>query len=159
MPAAQAVLLRTAAVYRETWDDQAKLYFAPQPFARAEFAKLKDRVQDLRKAAGNDPLLGTFALVFPAVEKVYGAYARTERKIAALRAIEAVRMHAAATGSLPATLAAVTAVPVPNDPGTGEPFGYVSADGVATLSAPAPAGEPAGPQNTLTYELRLRPGK
>src|SRR5439155_19833704 len=28
MPASQAVLLRTAATYREIWDDQAKLFFA-----------------------------------------------------------------------------------------------------------------------------------
>ena len=39
MPASQAVLLRTAAVYRDLWDDQAKLFFAPPPFARAEFAE------------------------------------------------------------------------------------------------------------------------
>jgi len=70
MPPAQAVLLRTAATYRELWDDQAKLFFAPQPFARAEYARLKDRIQAARKDAGVDPLMATFALVFPAVEKV-----------------------------------------------------------------------------------------
>jgi hypothetical protein len=159
MPAAQVVLLRVAAVYREIWDDQAKLFFAAQPFARAEFARVKERVQAVRKEAGSDPLTATFALVFPAVEKVHGAFARTERRLAALAAVEAIRLHAAATGTLPESLDAVTAVPVPADPGTGKPFAYHSADGVATLSGPAPAGEAPAAHTAVRYDLRLRPGK
>jgi hypothetical protein len=159
MPAAQVVLLRTAAIYREIWDDQAKLFFAPQPFARVEFARVKEKVQAVRKEAETDPLTATFALVFPAVEKVHGAFARTERKLAALRAVEAIRLHAAATGKLPAALDAVTAAPVPVDPGTGKPFVYTYADGMATLSGPAPDGEPQVAPTAIRYEIRLRPGK
>ena len=156
MPAAQVVLIRTAAIYREIWDDQAKLFFAPQPFARADFARVKEKVQAVRKEAETDPLTATFALVFPAVEKVHGAFARTERKLAALQAVEAIRLHAAATGKLPAALDAVTAAPVPVDPGTGKPFVYTYTDGVATLSGPAPAGEPPVAPAAIRYEIRLR---
>ena len=156
MSPAQVVLLRTTAVYREMWDDQSKLFFSTQPFARAGFAAAKERLQTLRKDAGGDPMMATFALVFPAVEKVHGAYARTERKVAALTAIEAIRLHAATTGKLPSSLDDVTIVPVPADPGTGKPFVYRLTGDTATFSAPTPAGELDAPHNALTYELKLR---
>ncbi len=159
MPASQVVLLRTAAVYREIWDEQAKLFFAPQPYARSEFAKIKERIQAVRKDAGNDPLMTTFSLVFPAVEKVYGAYARTDRRLAALQVIEAIRLHAAATGQLPASLEEVKLVPVPADPGTGKAFHYNLIDGVASLSGPPPAGETPALHNMLQYEIRLQSSK
>src|SRR5688572_32546570 len=49
----------------------------------------------------------------PAVEKVYEAHARTARRIAALRVVEAIRLHAAVEGKLPKALADVKVVPVP----------------------------------------------
>lgn len=159
MPAAQAVLLRTAAIYREYWDEQAKLFFVPQPFARAEFAKVRDRMQAVRKDGGNDPLLTTFSLVYPAVERVYVTFAQTERRLAALQVIEAIRLHLAATGKLPDSLNDVTVVPVPGDPGTGKAFAYALVDGTATLSGPAPAGQDAAPHTAVRYELRLRTDK
>jgi hypothetical protein len=85
------------------------------------------------------------------------APARLERRIAALRCIEAVRMYAAAhDGKLPASLADISDVPIPIDPVTGKDFAYDVAGSAATLSAPPPAGEVAGPgYNTFTYQLTL----
>jgi hypothetical protein len=64
---------------------------------------------------------------------------RLERKLAALRAIEALRMHAAVHGGqLPNKLHEVTIVPVPNDPGTGQPFEYQREGQSATLISRIP---------------------
>jgi hypothetical protein len=53
------------------------------------------------------------------------AEARCARTVAALRLVEALRMHAARNdGKLPASLDEVTCVPVPENPMTGEPFVY-----------------------------------
>ena len=53
--------------------------------------------------------------------------------MARLQAIEALRMHAAATGSLPEKLDDVTIVPVPSDPATGGPFLYTRDGDVGVL--------------------------
>ena len=91
----------------------------------------------------------------PAVLKVRLAQIRLERKLALLRAIEALRMQAAVRGDgLPEKLDEVTIVPVPDDPGTGRPFEYQREGHVATLTSRIP-GEPL--QTTgLRYRLTLR---
>ncbi|HEY2146641.1 MAG TPA: hypothetical protein VGH32_01810, partial [Pirellulales bacterium] len=62
-----------------------------------------------------------------------------ERRLAALRVIEAMRIYAAAhDGRLPWKLSYISEVPVPNDPGTGEPFEYRYEDGMATLTSRIP---------------------
>jgi hypothetical protein len=94
--------------------------------------------------------------MLPTVSKVYGATARLDRRIAALRGVEALRMYAAGRDAkLPATLDAVTEVPIPADPMTGKSFDYQVNGDTATLSAGAPSGEPA-PYNVLTYVLTVR---
>ena len=74
--------------------------------------------------------------LIPGVRACRNAEARLQRDVALLRAIEAVRMHAAETGALPASLADVTCVPVPKNPSTDLPFEYSLAEGVATLTLP-----------------------
>jgi hypothetical protein len=76
-------------------------------------------------------------LLLPAIHKVAVAFNRLERRITALRIIEAVRMYAAAhEGRLPDKLADITEAPVPKDPGTGQPFQYRRDNKAATLIAP-----------------------
>ena len=71
-----------------------------------------------------------------------------------LRAIEALRMHAAAHGGqLPDSLDQVTVVPVPLDPGTGKPFEYHRDGATATLVSRLP-GEPRTPG--LRYRVTVR---
>ncbi len=60
---------------------------------------------------------------------------RSQRYRAALQTVEAVRLHAAATGQLPKRLEEVTSVNVPNDPTTGQPFSYSVSDQTAVLSS------------------------
>ena len=89
--------------------------------------------------------------LLPAIKKVKAVEARNAQRVAYLRILEALRLHAAATnGELPATLAD-TKLPMPLDPATGQAFEYSVKDGVATLS-----GGGVGPNPRRVYEVRLR---
>jgi hypothetical protein len=78
-----------------------------------------------------------------------------DRRVAALMCVEALRMHAAETGQLPAKLEEITVVPVPDDPMSGEPFAYSLQDGVATLRQSVPPEQP-GEHEGIHYRIRLR---
>ncbi len=157
MPDAQAVILLTAAVHQEVWDDQVKLFHLPYPAAVEQMAKARKRAEALRTEHPGNPLIAVFSLLYPAVEKVHAAHARLDRRLAQLRAVEAVRLHAALhDGAVPKTLAEVTAVPVPDDPATGKPFEYRADGETFTLTAPPPKGEPANPSNAFEYVVTVR---
>lgn len=156
MPNAQAVLLRAMAVHRELWDDQVKLFYLEYPVAAEEMARVRKRADEVRKAYSQDPLINVFALIYPAVLKVHFAHNRLERRLAQLRAVEAVRLHAATRGSLPATLDEVKVVPVPVDPMTGKPFAYSVKESTFTLTAPPPVGEPANVGNSVEYIVTVK---
>ncbi len=68
---------------------------------------------------------------------IVNAALRSRRSVAILQTIEAVRLHAAASGKLPPQLNEITSVIVPNDPATNQPFSYeLKRDGkVAVLSS------------------------
>jgi hypothetical protein len=79
---------------------------------------------------------------------------RIDQRIALLRCIEAIRMHAAEHGGQPPeTLAAVKIVPLPLDPMTGQPFSYAVKGKEITLQA-APAEKDAKP--SLSYKIQLK---
>ena len=102
-------------------------------------------------------LYAVFALAYPALEKVYHAHARLDRRLALLRAVEAVRLHAALhNGMPPKDLAAVTAVPVPDDPYTGKPFDYSVKGDTFTITAPPPGGGPGNGVFDHEYVVTLR---
>lgn len=155
MPPAQVVALRTITVYRSFNDNQTKCFSLPFPEARSELAKAREQADKMAKDTG-DHIVTVFAMAMPAVEKVHEAHARTARRIAALRAVEAVRLHAAVEGKLPKALADVKVVPVPDDPYTLKPFEYAVKDDTFTLGGPAPAGEKPNRSNNFRYEITLR---
>ncbi len=71
--------------------------------------------------------------------------------------MEAVRLYAAAhDGKLPASLDDVKDVPIPDDPVTGQPFGYRRVGDRAFLSSTPFPGQPADNANTPTYELMFQ---
>ncbi len=157
MPAAQAVYLYDLGLLREMRDDLFKWYSLPYPEAHDGLRRTARRQREALDEHWNDPLLKVLATTLPALEKLHLAAARTDRQIAALRAVEAVRLHAAAHGGKPpAVLDEVTAVPVPADPITGKPFGYAAKGDTFTLSAPPPEGEQPNPGNSLAYEITVR---
>jgi hypothetical protein len=154
MPAAQVVLLDSWGRYQRMRDEVFK--WATLPYAEGRVG-MQEALKAFREAdTSRSPVLAVLGLLMPAVEKVVFAAARTDRRFAVLRCIEALRLHAAShDGKLPATLAEVTEVPVPGDPLTGRSFDYEFKDGKATLSAPPP-GEPAHAGNSLRYEITLK---
>jgi hypothetical protein len=105
------------------------------------------------KATDSD---GLFADLLPPVLPLRREQARLEQRIALLRVIEAIRMHAAEHhGQLPATLADI-AVPLPDDPFTGKPFGYELDGATAKLRS---AQISSGPMQTEAVEIAVTLGK
>jgi hypothetical protein len=159
MPDAQAVALRAITAYRVMNEDAIKCFHLSYPEGRAEFAKLRTRAKELVKASA-DPIVTVFGQSVAPVEKCYEAHARLNRRVALMRTVEAVRMHAAANGGkLPEKLTDVKAVPVPLDPYTDQPFVYdVTGDTFGITGAP-PAGEQPSFNNQMRYEVTLRAPK
>jgi hypothetical protein len=111
----------------------------------------------MRPEVRDDPLAQGLLVTIPALEKTLWSHVRIRRQVAAVRAVEAVRAHLAASGGkLPASWDEVTVVPVPDDPLTGKPFAYALKDGKATITAPPPVGEDMIRSNNFRYELTVR---
>jgi len=83
------------------------------------------------------------------------AQARLDQRIALLRHVEALRLHAAEhQGNLPDQLSEIT-VPLPNDPMSGKPFIYKRNEKSALLHGSAPRGEEANPHFNIQVEITL----
>lgn len=95
-------------------------------------------------------------ILLPAMEKVTAAEGRLERRFAALRCLEALRLQAVANGGKwPTRLEEVTIVPVPVDPMTGKNFEFTVQGAKATLKGPM-VSDPKNPANALVYEIELK---
>jgi hypothetical protein len=150
MPPAQVLLLYLVSAYKELADDHYKLSYLPFPEAHALLPEAQNR---LKAVPDTEPARLARALL-PAIQKVLLAQVRLERKLAALRVIEALRLHAAAhDGQLPDKLSDVTVVPVPNDPGTDRPFNYRRDGDTAVLTSRIPDETVA---NGLRYRITVR---
>jgi hypothetical protein len=153
MPAPQVVMIYSVVHFQRLRDDLFKWVGVPYPEARAGLRRAAQERQKVCDGLGGGvPLLLAF---LPALEKIFVAQARTDRQIAALRCIEAIRLYAAGhEGQLPRQLSDITEVPIPIDPATGHAFEYRTEVATATLLARPPAGDtqPA----LLHYELILK---
>jgi hypothetical protein len=158
MPHVQVALLHSMLQYDRLYDEMLKWQTFPYAEAKKGLDEADRMVREARaqflSPAGDAPALPLATLFLPAVRKVWGAHARTVRRFAALRCVEAIRLYAAAHGGrLPARLEEIKEVPVPADPYLGKPFVYRLGNGVATLEGPPPAGEKPNTGNALKYEL------
>lgn len=143
----QAVFTDDVRRYEVARDELFK--WLNQPYWQATGARRVE--EELRKAEG-DLVVGP--ILIPAAMKVKSAEARTDQRIAFLRVIEAVRLHAHEHGgTLPASLAEV-ALPLPVDPVSGKPFTYTVQDGVATLTGENP--NPGTEKTNRVYRITLR---
>lgn len=138
MPAAQAVILEGKLQF-QSLQEEMYVYF-DRPFLEAEagLKKVEERVRNIVSEGNQIDVFGgsLISLLLPAATKVHEAAGRTERRIAILRVVEAIRLHAAENrGELPKTLSEINSVPVPDDPATGKPFEYVLEGQTAKLSA------------------------
>ncbi len=151
MPAARVLLLYIRDAYREDRDDWYRASYLPYPQARPAFDDAAKRLHDAPNTEGHIPA----RLLLPAVNKVMSHQIAVERRLAALRMIEALRLYAAAhAGHLPEKLESVTEAPIPNDPGTGQPFEYHGDGATATLTSRIP-GDPV-PNYDQRYQLTIR---
>ena len=92
----------------------------------------------------------------PSIMNCLDAQMRLDRRVAALRVVEAIRLYAAShDGKLPEELNQVTEVPVPEDPATGKPFEY-RRDGAASVLALPDAGMKGRPIPPYRITIRKR---
>ena len=136
MPVAQVVLIYTVQTYNEFRDRIFKSFALPYWEA---LPGMKEADQYLRDEGRKREIIPIASLLLPAVGAAKAAEARTERDIALLRVLEALRLYAAGhEGRLPSKLEDVTEVPIPNNPMTGKPFGYECHGDIAVLEALVP---------------------
>jgi hypothetical protein len=146
-PPEQILLLDERREYEVRRDDVMKLMTLPFWQAEAQEA----RIAQIKRP----PPLFAETLV-PATKAVRRAQARIEQRIALLRHVEALRLHAAEHGGeLPATLAEIS-VPLPDDPVTGKPFRYERVEASAHVRGSPPAGMEKDPFFNVHYVLTLR---
>jgi hypothetical protein len=164
MPVFQAVALYCYRDLREAGEEAQAWMDLPGGLRHPGFQKVAERWRKafgrldqlffrglLRDVSGPGYDLDTMLLRLERVLR------RTERRFAALRTIEAVRLYAASHGGkLPAELADIKEVPVPNDPATRKPWLY-SVDGdAATLRTPRMVGIKDTPVEIPHYELTIK---
>jgi hypothetical protein len=150
MPVAQAVMLYSMATFAQLRDEQFRWLCLPYAEA-AELARRDE--QRSSKEAANREIIPLAQIYLPSLRMVFSAGARTDRRIAALRLIEALRLYAADhEGRLPAVLSEITTVPVPIDPVTGKVFEYAQTGDTATISSPP---TDKSKQSGLRYEIKM----
>jgi hypothetical protein len=147
MSATQVGLLNDLLLYEELRDDLFKWYNLPHaqsiPGMMAADAEIKRRSKESVVA----PLF--IATTF----KVKAAETRLAQRCKLLQVVEAVRLHAGATGGLPATLGEVK-LPLPLDPVAGKPFTYTRTGESAVLYGENP--QVAGARFVVEYTLTTR---
>jgi hypothetical protein len=154
MPLHQAAMLHTINLYRELVADGMKWYSLPYPRAMTEMRKARARAERARQDRGEVIPIGW--QLFPALEATRQAVARTDRQIAALRVIEALRIYGAShEGKLPDGLQDITEVPIPDDPVTDQPFAYRRDGDTAFLEGPGTEDPPRPVLQALNYEITL----
>jgi hypothetical protein len=157
MPHVQVALLHSFAEYERLYEEALKWQTFPYAEAAPHLRAAVERQKEELKKADDRPVFDLASFLLPALQKVFAARARTDRKFAALRCVEAVRLHAAARGGkLPPALSAIKEVPVPDDPITGKPFEYRVEGDRATLRGPAPDDLKQNTAFVLTYELTVQ---
>jgi hypothetical protein len=151
MPPSQILVLYLSGYSRQIFDDHFKASYLPFAAANPVLNNLSLCEKDMPQT---EPVRLAQLLV-PAVKKVMLTQIRLERKVAALRVIEAIRIYAADHGDqLPQRLDQITEVPVPLDPGTNQAFQYRIETRKAVLESRIP-GEPVAATG-LRYTISLR---
>lgn len=148
MPAAQVVAVHEARAYRQESQEVLKWILLP-------YWQIQERFGETSRAQRSPVprrVLPLADVLLPGARQVLFAQVRLQARFAALRAVEAIRMHAARhDGRLPESLDEITAVPVPLNPLTGEPFVYRREGEAAVLEMPAP-NQPA----LFSWRIELR---
>lgn len=158
MPVGQVLTIYSSRVIRIASGAFRKASVAGLPFP--EVIRLNEAAEAQLRAMGvfsdhpDREIVPIASLLLPAAQAALRADVRCARDVAALRVIEALRMHAARNESrFPRTLEDVTCVPVPPNPATDKPFLYHRDGGTAVLDLPAWEGFPG---YSRRYELTIK---
>jgi hypothetical protein len=157
MPPVQVAILHALLEYDRVFDELMAVQDLPPWEANPKLGQYnrKKLEEDANRADG--PAIPLVARILPVTQKVYRTHLRIERRFAALRCVEALRLYAAAhDGRFPASLKQIKDVPIPVDPGTGKDFEYQLRDDKATLTGPALGGESNTYPFAFTYELTFK---
>jgi hypothetical protein len=154
LPMLQVVLIDHYQRFKQARDDLLKWNSAPWWYASKGMNKALGEI----KSKSRSRELWPFGTLIAAIDHVRLASVRLERKFAVLGCIEAIRMHVAATGKLPAELADIADLPVPADPVTSKPFEYTVKGDTFTLRGPSANGLKAetNPYLKIDYQITIK---
>jgi hypothetical protein len=126
MPVGQVMAVDAGREYHALADELVKWMYVPYTVMRQRERPNPfpehggNKIQSFSRGFGY--LMGS--LLLPSLENARATAVRFEWQLNAMMAVEAIRMHAAETGKLPAKLDDVKIVPVPENPATGQPYAY-----------------------------------
>ncbi len=152
IPVGQVVLIDAAREYQRIADEAEKWLYIPYPLAKKQMRRTEDELSGKRNQlqGGLGPIIADILL--PPTPFARRVQIRLEWKMAALRVIEALRMHAAETGKFPKSLDEIEVVPVPLNPITTKPYLYHLDGQTAVLELPFSDGMPGV---AYRYEITL----
>jgi len=144
-PPLQIILLDEKGEYEVQRDERMKLLALPLW-----------QIQECDGGEGGEPGRdGLLADLLPQIVKIRRTQGALERQIALLRHVEALRLYAAEhDGNLPAKLSDI-AVPLPDDPFSGKPFGYAMQGTDVYLGGGSPRGEDSHARADVHYVVTL----
>jgi hypothetical protein len=155
MPNEQVALLLALQRYDLMFDELLKWQSLPFWESHPAMVKVEERLE--RQNDKDGPTVALARLFHPSATKVLAAQVRIDRRIAALRCVEAVRLYAAAhDGKLPPSLEEIKDAPAPIDPVTGKAFDYHIAGDRAFLTCMPFPGQTPSNDNTPSFELILK---
>ena len=144
MPKPQVVLLYIATIYEGQRDNLLQWVYVPYWQSHSGFEAAQ---KEFKASFKSDTPLFAFmsSLSYHSKHNLRYWAALTERRLATLRVIEAIRLFAANhNGRLPKTLDEISEVPIPINPVTGKPFPYKLEGDTAVLKADG------GPEKRIT---------
>jgi hypothetical protein len=150
MPVGQVLAVDSAQEYRRLADEVEKWGYVPAGQAQMH----EDRIA---KTLSGGPFEGGFGaalarMLLPALQPARNAQVRIDSQLNSLLVIEALRMHAAETGKLPAALGEIAIVPVPDNPVTQQPYAYRLDGATAVLELPF---SKVSPNSAWRFEITL----
>jgi hypothetical protein len=118
--------------YRDMRDDLFKLSYLPWRDLRFLHEAAEQRLNSAKAGP-----LAVLAELQSSILNSLGTQMYLDRRVAALRVVEAIRLYAAShDGMLPEELSQIVEVPVPGDPATGNPFEYCRDGTTSVLTLP-----------------------
>jgi hypothetical protein len=150
MPVGQVLAIDAGRQFRRLSDEFEKWWYVPYRDARG-------RNDDAEKLLGGSKFDGGYghvlaSLLLPALNAARTAQVRLRWQTGGIQTLEAIRMHAAEMGELPASLDQITVVPLPENPATGQPYEYRLDGDTGVLELPTSDGFPS---ISWRFEIKL----